>query len=70
MKKIRTIVAILFISLMAVGMTSCEVGRHTDDGRHRGLKHDEEHRDGDHHDRGGVIIVDPVRRDNDHHDHD
>ena len=67
MKKIRTIVAILFLSLIAGGMTSCEVSRQTDNGHHRGWFH---RHDEDRHDRGGVIIVEPGRRDNDHHDHD
>jgi len=65
MKKIRTIVAILFLSLIAGGMTSCEVGMHTDNGRHRGWNHKH---DDDRHDRGGVIIVEPGRRDRDRHD--
>jgi len=36
MKKLRTIVTILFLSLILCGMTSCEAGRHTDNGRHKG----------------------------------
>jgi len=59
MKKIRTIVAILFLALILGGMSSCETTRHGDEGRHRGWFH---RHDDDHHDRGGVIIVDPDHR--------
>jgi hypothetical protein len=59
MKKLRTILTILFLSLILCGMASCEVGRHTDDGRHRGWFHrHDDHRD----DRGAVIVVDPNHR--------
>ena len=53
MKKLRTIVTILFLSLILGGTTSCLVRSHTDNGRHRGLfqKHDNNR-----HRKGSVII--------------
>ena len=36
MKKLRSIVTILFFALLLGGMTSCMVRAHTDNGRHRG----------------------------------
>jgi len=59
MKKLRTIVTILFLSLILCGMTSCEVGRHTDNGRHRGWfnKHENNHQK-----RGNVLIIDHNNR--------
>lgn len=69
MKKLRTIVTILFLSMILGGMTSCEVGRRTDNGRHRGWgqKHDN-----DEHRRGAVIVIEKDKRDHrsdDDHDH-
>ena len=62
MKKLRTILTVLFLSLILCGMVSCEVGRHTGRGR--------EHRDEDNHHRGGaVIIMDQDHHSDDHHDH-
>jgi len=59
MKKLRTIVTILFLSLILAGMTSCEVSRHTENGReHRGWFHQRER----HEDHPKAVIV----IDNDH----
>jgi len=56
MKKLRTFMTILFLSLVLIGMVSCEVSRHTENGRHRGWFHKHD----DHHDRkDAVIIIDP-----------
>jgi len=59
MKKLRSILTILFLSLILCGMTSCEVGRHTDNGRHRGSfnKHENNHQK-----RGNVLIIDHNNR--------
>jgi len=65
MKKLRTIVTILFLSLMLGGMTSCEVSRRSEEGHHRGWFH---HRDRDDHRRSAVIVIDKDHRSNDHHD--
>ena len=71
MKKLRTIATILFLLLIMSGMISCEVGRHTDNGRHRGWfqKHDN-----DEHRRGAVIVIEKDkndhRSDNNHDNHD
>ena len=69
MKKIRMIVPILFLSVILVGMTSCEISRHTDNGRHRGwfYRHNNHHRNN-----GAVLIITPENRnnrerENDHH---
>ena len=61
MKKLRTIVTILFLSLILVGMTSCEISRHADNGRHRGwfYKHNDHHRH-----KGAIIIITPENRNN------
>jgi len=67
MKKLKTIVTILFLALMLGGMTSCEVGLRTDHGRHRGWNHKHENREN----RGKVIIIEKHDRDNrydDRHD--
>jgi hypothetical protein len=61
MKKLRTILTVLFLSLVLFGMVSCEVGRHTDRGRGR--------RDRDHDKSGAVIIMDQDHHSDDHHDH-
>jgi len=71
MKKARTIITVLALSLFLSGMQSCYVEHET--GRHRWWYH-RHNRDMDHHghDRGGVIIIDPGRHDRDHdrdHDH-
>jgi hypothetical protein len=60
MKKLRTIATIMFLSLILCGMTSCEVGRHTDNGRHRGWFH--KHEDNRPR-RDAVIIFDQDHRD-------
>ena len=68
MKKLRTAVTILFLSLILGGMTSCEITRHTEDGRHRGWfqRHDD-HREN----RGPVLIIRADKNNNmDHHDDD
>jgi len=70
MKKLRTIVTILFLALMLGGMTSCEVGLRTDNGRHRGWNHRHENHD-NRENRGKVIIIEKHDRDNrsdNHHD--
>jgi hypothetical protein len=54
MKKLRTIVSILFLSMILLGMTSCEVGLRIDNGRHRGWFHKNEN---NHHRRGTVLII-------------
>ena len=67
MKKLRNIVTILFLALMLGGMTSCEVGLRTDNGRHRGWNHRHENR-------AKVIVIDKHdnhdrdNRSDDHHD--
>jgi len=65
MKKLRTAVTMIVLSLMLGGMTSCEITRHTEEGRHRGLfyRHDD-HRDN----RGPVLII--RSNNNDRHQHD
>ncbi|MEI7504923.1 MAG: hypothetical protein WCJ61_16735 [Paludibacter sp.] len=59
MKKLRTIVTILFLSLIMGGTTSCLVRSHTDNGRHRGIfqKHDNNR-----HRKGAVIIFNDNER--------
>ena len=67
MKKLRTIVTILFLALMLGGMTSCEVGLRTDNGRHRGWNRNHEN----HENRGKVIVIEKHDRDHrsdDRHD--
>lgn len=61
MKKLRTIVSILLLSMILCGMTSCEVGLRTNDGRHRGWFHKNEN---NHHQKGSVLIINQ-----DHQDH-
>lgn len=39
MKKLRSIVTIIFLSMVLMGMTSCAVRMHEDNGRHRGWFH-------------------------------
>jgi len=66
MKKLRTIVTILFISLMLGGMTSCEISRHSENGHRRGMyqRHDNDRRG------GAVIVIDKDKRDHRSDDHD
>lgn len=54
MKKLRSMLTVLFFALLLGGMTSCTVTSHTNNGRHRGWfqKHDN-HR----HRTKAVIIV-------------
>lgn len=61
MKKLRTIITILFLSLILCGMASCEVERRSDNGRHKGWFH---RSDNNHHKRGAVLII---NQDNEHH---
>ena len=67
MKKLRTIVTILFLSLILCGMTSCEVSRHSEDGHRRGWFH---RHDDDDHRKSAVIVIDKDRdhRSDEHHD--
>jgi hypothetical protein len=58
MKTLKTILTILFLSVILFGMTSCEVGRHTDEGRHR------------RHNRDAVIVIDKDHHSDDHHSDD
>lgn len=69
MKKLRSIITISFLLLIMGGMTSCEVGRHTDNGRHRGWF---QRHDNDEHRRGAVIVIEKNKHDHrsdDNHDH-
>ena len=50
MKKLKQSATILFLGMILVGMTSCEIGLRTDNGRHRGWFHN--------HHRDAVIIID------------
>jgi heme A synthase len=59
MKKLRTILTISFIALMLGGMTSCEVSRHADNGRHRGWH---QRHDRDDHRSGKVIVIEKHHR--------
>lgn len=64
MKKLRTVVTILFLSFILNGMTSCLVTRDSDNGRHSGWFHRHNyHR----HNRGAVLIITPDNRDNRDH---
>jgi hypothetical protein len=71
MKKIRTIITVLAVSLFLSGIQSCYVEQDT--GRHRWWyhRHDRE-RERNHHDRdrGGVIILSPDHDRVDHDNHD
>jgi LDH2 family malate/lactate/ureidoglycolate dehydrogenase len=58
MKKLRTILTILFLSVILCGLTSCEVGRHTGEGRHR------------RHNGDAVIVIDKDHQNGDHHNDD
>ena len=53
MKKLRSMLTILFLALLLGGMTSCEVTAHTDNGRHRGWFHKHDN----HRHRTNVIVV-------------
>jgi hypothetical protein len=58
MKTLKTILTILFLSVILYGLTSCEVGRRSGEGRH--------HR----HDRDAVITIDKEHHSDDHHSDD
>ena len=60
MRKLKQSVSILFFGMILVGMTSCEVGLRTTNGRHRGWFQNR-HRD-------AVIIIE--KKDNHHHSND
>jgi len=62
MKKLRSIITILFFALLMGGMTSCMVRAHTDNGRHRGWfqKHENNR-----HRTKAVIVVGSDNRDYD-----
>jgi hypothetical protein len=67
MKKLRTVLTILLLSLILGGMTSCEISRHSENGNHRGWfhRHDNRRQNG-----GAVLILTPENRnDRDRHDH-
>jgi len=70
MKTLRYIIAILILSMIAYGMTSCMVRTYDDGGgRHRGRVHENRNND---HDNGGVIIIKKEhreRRSDDDHGH-
>lgn len=55
MKKLRSLLIILFISVILVGMSSCVVRQYGDNGRHRGWYHRHEVRP---HNRGRVVVFD------------
>jgi hypothetical protein len=61
MKKARNLVTILFLSLIVGGMTSCEISRHTDNGRHRGWFHKHEYPKRN---KGAVLIINPDNQNN------
>jgi hypothetical protein len=62
MKKLRYLVTILFLSLILGAMTSCEVSRHAENGRHRGwfYRHDDHRRQH----KGAILIITPENRNN------
>ncbi len=68
MKKLRTLLTILFLSLVLIGMTSCEMSRRSESGRHRDRfeRHDNDNQRHDDHDNGqrpkAVIIIDKDNR--------
>lgn len=62
MKKLRIIVTILFLSLVLVVMTSCEVSRHAENGRHRGWFHRHDNHRRQH--KGAVLIIIPDTKSN------
>jgi hypothetical protein len=69
MKKLKYIVTILFFSAILSGMTSCEVQRHAENGRHRGWF---QNHDRDENRRGTVIVIEKNKREqrsDDDHDH-
>jgi hypothetical protein len=65
MKKLRTIVTMMFFFVIFLGMTSCEIERHADNGRRRNKEYN------DHRRPGAVLIIEPnrERRSDDNHDH-
>jgi hypothetical protein len=68
MKKLRTILTILFLSLILGGMTSCEISRHSENGHRRGWS---QRHDNDDHRKSAVIVIDKDRdhRSDDHDNH-
>ena len=67
LKKLSTIVTILFLSLILGSMTSCRVTRHIDNGEHRGWFHKHNNKPDR---RGAVLIITPDHRnDNDKYRH-
>lgn len=50
---LRTAVTIIFLSLILGGMTSCEITRHTEEGRHRSWFH----RHDDHRENRGTVLI-------------
>jgi hypothetical protein len=67
MKKLRTIVTIVFFLIILLGMTSCEIRRHADNDRNRYQKSENNNRR-----RGTVLIIKDNNRerrnDDDNHD--
>ena len=67
MKKLKTIVTILILSLILVGMTSCEISRHAENRRHRGWFHrQDEHREH----KDAILIITPEIKNNNHKTYD
>ena len=68
MKKFRAILTITFLSMILLGMTSCEIERHAESDRNRHQK-----MENDHHKSGAVLIIQDNNRehrsDDDNHDH-
>jgi len=68
MKKLRAIITIVFLSMILLGMTSCEIRRHADNDTRRYQKSDNNNRR-----RGAVLIIKDNNRerrsDDDNHDH-
>ena len=62
MKKLRTIVTIFFLTLIFVGMTSCEVGLRTEGRRHRVSQRHERNEN-----RGKVIVIEKDNHRSDDH---
>ena len=62
MQKLRTLTTILFLSMILIGMISCEVSRHTENGEHhrRGMFHRHDRHDEDH--PKAVIVIDNDHR--------
>jgi len=62
MKRLRYLLTIIFLSLILGGMTSCEVSRHAENGRHRGWFHRSDDHRRQH--KGAVLIITPDTRSN------